>query len=112
LRSYPVTDFAGLARALGAGQPLVVLDVRRDDERAEGAIAGAVHIPLPELAGRIGEIPSGTVWVHCERGFRASIAASLLDRAGRSVVHIDDDWSRAAAVRLPLVAPPHRSHAA
>jgi rhodanese-related sulfurtransferase len=44
------------------------------------------------------------VWVHCASGFRAAIGASLLDRAGRRVVHIDDDWDRAAQLGLPVVA--------
>lgn len=42
--------------------------------------------------------------VHCPNGFRAAIGASLLDRAGRKVVHIDDDWARAAQLRLPVTA--------
>ena len=41
------------------------------------------------------EVPEGEVWVHCEAGYRAAIGASLMDRAGRSVVHIDDDWPAA-----------------
>jgi rhodanese-related sulfurtransferase len=33
--------------------------------------------------------------VHCASGFRASIAASLLDRAGHDVVLIDDEYDEA-----------------
>lgn len=100
-RSYPVTDFAGL---LAAGGPAArtVLDVRRDDERAGGFIEGTIHIPLQDLLDRLDEVPDGELWVHCAAGFRASIAASLLDRAGRSVVLIDDDYGRAAEVGLPM----------
>jgi rhodanese-related sulfurtransferase len=47
-------------------------------------------------------VPPGEVWVHCASGFRASIGASILDRAGRSVVHVDDDWPRAAELGLPV----------
>jgi hydroxyacylglutathione hydrolase len=36
--------------------------------------------------------------VHCQSGYRAAIAASLLDRAGRSVVLIDEDFSAAAGL--------------
>lgn len=36
------------------------------------------------------------VWVHCATGYRAAIAASLLDRAGRSVVAVHDDWAAAS----------------
>jgi hydroxyacylglutathione hydrolase len=99
--SYPVADFAGLAAAWGR-PGLVVLDVRRPDEWKSGHLEGALHIPFWELANRTGEVPPGQVWVHCAGGFRAAIGASLLDRAGRDVVHIDDDWARATTVGLPV----------
>jgi hydroxyacylglutathione hydrolase len=99
--SYPVTDFPGLATAWGR-PGLVVLDVRRQDEWQSGHLAGAQHIPFWELAGRVGEVPPGQVWVHCASGIRASIGASVLDRAGRDVVHVDDDWERAAEAGLPV----------
>ena len=103
LSSYPVSDFAGLAAGWSTGGK-VVLDVRRADEWQAGHLAGAVHIPFWELEGRSGEVPGGEVWVHCASGFRASIASSLLDRAGRRVVHVDDDWERAARLGLPVTA--------
>jgi rhodanese-related sulfurtransferase len=40
------------------------------------------------------------LWVHCASGYRASIAASLLDRAGRDVVLIDDSFDDAVAAGL------------
>jgi len=73
----------------------VVLDVRRDDERVESPIAGSVHVPLDRWLERIDTLPSGTLWVHCVSGDRAGITANLLDRAGRSVVLIDDDFGNA-----------------
>ena len=96
VRSYRTATFADLADAREDAD-MVVLDVRRDDEWAEGRIEGAVHIPLHDLEARLDEIPpDGEVWVHCASGYRASIAASLLDRAGRTVVAIDDEWAAAA----------------
>jgi hydroxyacylglutathione hydrolase len=65
-------------------------------------VTGAVHVPFWELEQRTGEVPAGEVWVHCASGFRAAIAASLLDRAGRQVVYVDDDWSHAAEAGLPI----------
>jgi rhodanese-related sulfurtransferase len=47
-------------------------------------------------------VPAGEVWVHCASGFRASIGASLLSRAGRQVVHVDDHWEQAEAAGLPV----------
>jgi glyoxylase-like metal-dependent hydrolase (beta-lactamase superfamily II)/rhodanese-related sulfurtransferase len=99
LRSYPVADFAALARARSAG-PVPVLDARRNGERAFGSVAGSVHIPLHELADRLDEVPDGEVWVYCGSGYRASIAASILDRLGRQVVLIDDAYDAARAAGL------------
>jgi len=83
LRSYPVSDFAGLAEAIDRG-PVQVLDARRNDERDAGHVRGSQHIPLHELADRIDEVPDGEVWVYCGSGYRASIAASVLDRPART----------------------------
>ena len=91
LSSYEVTDFAGYAKARDE-RPIVLLDVRRLGEWAAGRIAGAVHIPLHELEARMDEVPAGEVWVHCAGGYRASVAASLLDAAGRAVVLISDHF--------------------
>ena len=99
--SYRVADFDDLGRSLGRDD-LVVLDVRREDEWVDGHLAGAVHIPFWELAGRVGEVPDGEVWVHCASGFRASIGASIADGAGRRVVHVDDNWERAVELGLPI----------
>ena len=104
LRSYPVSDFAGLAEKL-AGGPVQVLDARRNDERAKGYVRGSHHIPLHELADRLGEVPQGEVWVYCGSGYRASIAASVLDRPGRSVVLIDDEYEAAGKAGLEDRAP-------
>ena len=99
LNSYPVSDFAGLAAAMAAG-PVHVLDARRNDERAKGHVRGSQHIPLHELPQRLTEVPTGEVWVYCGSGYRASIAASILDRPGRSLVLIDDPYDHAAAAGL------------
>ncbi len=94
LRSYPVSDFAGLGDAMALG-PVQVLDTRRNEERADGCVRGSRHIPLHKLAQRIDEVPDGEVWVHCGSGYRAAIAASVLDRPGRQVVLINDSYAAA-----------------
>jgi hydroxyacylglutathione hydrolase len=93
-RSFRVADFASLAEVLGS-DGVTVLDVRQSDEFAESHLPGAVNVPLHELLDRTDELPAGELWVHCASGYRASIAASLLDRAERDVVLIDDDFGTA-----------------
>ena len=105
VRAYRRATFAELA-AERAQRPhdIVVLDVRRPDEWEAGHVEGAVHIPFYDLRGRQHDVPEGEVWVHCKSGYRASIGASLMDCAGRHVVHIDDDWDNAAGAGLRVVA--------
>jgi hydroxyacylglutathione hydrolase len=98
-RSYPVATFADLATA---GASATVLDVRRTDEYDDSHIQAALNIPLHELLDRVGDVPDEVIWVHCATGYRAGIAASLLDRAGRPVTLIDDDWTHAANSRMPI----------
>ncbi|WP_432051574.1 MBL fold metallo-hydrolase [Streptomyces xiamenensis] len=104
LASFPRARFADLARVRERGDEVAVLDVRRESERVGGYIDGSVHIPIHELHGRIGEVPDGTVWVHCAGGMRAAIAASLLDAAGRDVVAVDDGFDAATDAGLPLTS--------
>ncbi|MET9934646.1 MULTISPECIES: MBL fold metallo-hydrolase [unclassified Streptomyces] len=99
--SFPRATFADLAARDTDGT--VVLDVRRASERAAGWIEGSVHVPVHELHRRIGEVPDGTVWVHCAGGMRAAIAASLLDAAGREVVAVDDGFDAATEAGLAVV---------
>jgi len=92
--SFRISDYAELAalRSAAPGGGPHVLDVRRHDERRNRAIVGSQHVPLHELTRRASEVPEDReVWVHCAGGYRASIAASLLVRAGRTPVLIDDD---------------------
>lgn len=99
LRSYRVADFTALTAELNMPD-VTVLDVRRADEFDGGHVRGAVNVPVHELAGRVDELPDGTVWVHCASGYRASVAASILDRHDRSVVLIDDDFGNAQKLGL------------
>jgi hydroxyacylglutathione hydrolase len=99
LRSYRVADFADLAEAID-GRELVVLDVRQHGEHDSSHVAGAINIPLHELTERIDDVPTGEVWVHCGSGYRASIAASMLDCHDINVVLIDDTFAEAATLGL------------
>jgi glyoxylase-like metal-dependent hydrolase (beta-lactamase superfamily II)/rhodanese-related sulfurtransferase len=96
-RRATFADLAAESHVEGRQVPYA-LDVRRDDERAAGHLAGTAHIPLHRLAGRLDEVPRDRpVWVHCAIGYRAAIAASLLERAGHDVILIDDDFAKASA---------------
>ncbi len=79
-----------------------ILDVRRTDEYASSHIPGAVNIPLHELLTRLDEVPAGKLWIHCGSGYRSGVGASLLQRAGKDVVHIDAMFGQAEKAGVPL----------
>jgi hydroxyacylglutathione hydrolase len=83
LRSYPVADAADLCHAMARGEDPFVLDVRQELEWAWGTIPGSRPMFVADLPARLDDIPRDRpAWVICSNGHRASIAASLLDRAG------------------------------
>jgi rhodanese-related sulfurtransferase len=88
---------------------VVILDVRRRLEWAEGHAAGAVHIPFNELLDRAAEVPDGEVWVYCRTGYRSTVAASMLAARGRSAVSVDDEFGNAEAAGLPIERPNGRA---
>ncbi|HUY57028.1 MAG TPA: MBL fold metallo-hydrolase [Candidatus Micrarchaeaceae archaeon] len=103
--SYLVTDFLGLAEAVRS-EGVQILDARRPDEWRERHIKNSINIHLPDLPSRLVELPDRPTWVHCAAGYRSAVAASLLDRAGREVVLVDDDIARLGEVGLELESGP------
>ncbi|RYY16966.1 MAG: MBL fold metallo-hydrolase [Chitinophagaceae bacterium] len=64
---------------------LIVIDVRREAEYADGHVAGAMNIPLSEMSdpSSMANIEDHhNLYVHCAGGYRSVIAASLLKRQG------------------------------
>ena len=64
---------------------LVVVDVRRETEFADGHIAGAQNLPLNEMNDVLNLShfeDTQNLYVHCAGGYRSVIAASLLKREG------------------------------
>ena len=74
---------ATLAEQLASAPPPLVLDVRREVEWREKRIEGSLNIPLNHLEERIHVLPHDRrIVVHCQTGYRSSIAASILQQHG------------------------------
>lgn len=102
LERTPRVTHEELARRLAAPEPPLVLDVRTNGEWNGGHVEGALHLVLDDLARDAGRIPRGrALVVVCRSGYRSSIAASLLRRAGfanvSDLVGGMDAWNGAAA---------------
>ncbi|MBI2869042.1 MAG: MBL fold metallo-hydrolase [Chloroflexi bacterium] len=77
-----------LKRMLDRGEALFLLDVRSAGEFTSSRIDGAVNIYVGHLRDRLAEVPGDRpVVVYCNVGRRASLASSLLLKAGYGPVY-------------------------
>ncbi|HEY2477381.1 MAG TPA: rhodanese-like domain-containing protein [Solirubrobacterales bacterium] len=68
-----------------------LVDVRADHEWETGHLPGAVHIPLPELPARVGEIDKDRpVILYCRGGNRSSMATTVLAEAGYDAAKLSE----------------------
>ncbi len=75
-------DVAEAKRKLAAREALMI-DVREPAEWQAGHVKGAKHIPLGDLATRLGEIPRDReVLLFCRSGNRSGTATKLLRSQG------------------------------
>ncbi len=80
-----------------------LIDVRADHEWEVGRIAGATHVPLPELPQRLGEIDKDRpVVVYCRGGNRSSMATEALTDAGYDAVKLSEGIVGWSGEDLPL----------
>jgi hydroxyacylglutathione hydrolase len=86
---------------------LEILDVRSDSEYESGYIPGAKHIFVPHLEENLEELDSSCpVATYCGSGYRASIAASLLQKHGfDNVINITGSWTAWKNQNLPVAQP-------
>ena len=81
-----------------------ILDVRTPSEWEEGHIPQARHMFVPEVRERIGELDSKKpVATYCDSGYRASIAASILQQEGFEKVHnVPGSWQAWKKAGYPI----------
>jgi rhodanese-related sulfurtransferase len=87
-------------------EEFVLLDVREDWEWERAHLEGAIHIPLSELSGRLGELhPELSIIVYCHKGEQSLDACLLLWEAGyrkvRALSGGIDLWSEVIDPEVP-----------
>lgn len=78
-------DAAEMAMDIPFDENLVIVDVRKPVEYAEGHVDKALNLPLIDIKdpGNLVTIEErDNLYVHCARGYRSVIAASLLKQQG------------------------------
>ena len=77
---------------------LVILDVRREAEFADGHLKNAINIPLNELTDPAKMAlmeETQNIYIHCAGGYRSMIATSLIKRQGiHNLRNVTGGWSQ------------------
>lgn len=95
-----------LKQLLDRGEEVIVLDVREPAELVLAPLAGARHVPLREVPGRLGEIERDKeIVVLCHHGIRSAQVAEFLARHGfprvANLVGGIDAWSTTVDPKVP-----------
>jgi rhodanese-related sulfurtransferase len=87
------------------GESLTLLDVREDWELGVASVPDVVHIPMGEIADRLGELDrSREVVVLCRSGRRSLQVANFLQQNGFRAVNLAGGilaWSRELDATIP-----------
>lgn len=85
---------------------LTILDVRGDDEFQHGYVPSAKHIYVPHLEEHLDQLDkTKAIATYCGSGYRASIAASILQKHGfENVINVPGSWNAWKAAKLPVAS--------
>ncbi len=86
---------------------LIVVDVRKEAEFADGHVKDAVNFPLNDMTdpGLMANIEqTDNLYIHCAGGYRSVIAASLLKRQGfHNLRNILGGWNKIKEQKIEIV---------
>ena len=99
-------DFRDIKKRLDAGEKMIVVDTREDNEWAKGHIPGAVHLGKGVIERDVETaIPdkNATLVLYCGGGFRSALAADNLQKMGyKNVISMDGGWRAWTESNFPI----------
>lgn len=102
--SFPMMDVEELAKILTEPASIYLVDVRSAEEWRSGHISGAHHMELTSLEKVQHKLPKGEkIGFICRSGHRASLAASLMEKFGFSVINIRGGMQAWKQSGLPIM---------
>jgi rhodanese-related sulfurtransferase len=100
-------DFRDIKKKLDAGEPMIIIDTREDNEWARGHIPNAVHLGKGVIERDIEKaIPDkdATLVLYCGGGYRSALAADNLQKMGyRNVISMDGGWRGWTEAGFPTI---------
>jgi rhodanese-related sulfurtransferase len=99
------TNFADVKRRMDAGEKFILVDVREDNEWAQGHLPGAVHLGKGIIERDIEQQVPDTgakLILYCGGGFRSALAGDNLQKMGyTNVESMDGGWKGWLSAGLP-----------
>ena len=99
------TNVADVKKRMDAGEKFILVDVREDNEWANGHLPGAVHMGKGIIERDIEQqVPdtSAKVILYCGGGFRSALAGDNLQKMGyTNVESMDGGWKGWVQAGLP-----------
>jgi rhodanese-related sulfurtransferase len=90
------TDVPDVLARVKKGEKPILVDVREDNEWANGRIAGAIHLGKGVIERDVEAAltdKSKEIILYCGGGFRSALAADNLQKMGyRNVISMDGGW--------------------
>jgi rhodanese-related sulfurtransferase len=100
-------DFREIKKKLDAGEPMIIIDTREDNEWARGHIPNAVHLGKGVIERDIEKaIPDkeATLVLYCGGGYRSALAADNIQKMGyRNVISMDGGWRGWTEAGFPTI---------
>jgi rhodanese-related sulfurtransferase len=99
------TNVADVKRRMDGGEKLTLVDVREDNEWAQGHVPGAVHLGRGiierDIEARVPDTGAKLV-LYCGGGFRSALVAENLQKMGyTNVESMDGGWKGWVSAGLP-----------
>jgi len=100
-------DVREVKKRLDAGEKLLMVDTREDNEWARGHVAGAIHLGKGIIERDIERtIPDkeAQIVLYCGGGYRSALAADNIQKMGyRNVISMDGGWRGWTEAGFPTV---------
>jgi rhodanese-related sulfurtransferase len=100
-------DYRDIKKKLDAGETMIVIDTREDNEWARGHIPNAVHLGKGVIERDIEKaIPDkdAPLVLYCGGGYRSALAADNLQKMGyRNVISMDGGWRGWTEAGFPTI---------
>jgi rhodanese-related sulfurtransferase len=101
------TNVPDVKRRIAAGEKMILVDVREDNEWAKGHLPGAVHMGRGVIERDIEQSVPDTgakMILYCGGGFRSALVADNLQKMGyTNVESMDGGWRAWNEAGLPVV---------